>query len=158
MCFDMGDVMTIRYDFSMASLHRDPRGKSPFFYCAFTHVDGSRAFKSTKKVKRKEASEVARGFQRAVDLARRGDLTETEVHSLKLEICKQADIVLPKQQAFIGELLGEIHERANGDRINFASTALPSQYSSLMRVRVRLVKRNRCPLKGSSLSRCCTAA
>src|SRR5580765_4914597 len=106
----------------MASLHRDPRGKSPFFYCAFTHVDGTRAFKSTKRTKRKEASEVARGWQRAVDLARRDDLTEAKVHALKMEICERGNVVLHKQQRFIGEILGEIHERANGDRVTFAST------------------------------------
>lgn len=28
----------------MASLHREPRGKSPFFYAAFSLPDGRRAF------------------------------------------------------------------------------------------------------------------
>jgi integrase len=107
----------------MASLHKDPRGKSPFFYVAFTHVDGTRAFKSTKMIKRNEANEVARGWQRAVDLARRGDLTEAKVHTLKSEICERGNVVLHKHQAFIAEVLGEIHERANGERINFASVA-----------------------------------
>ncbi|HXI50812.1 MAG TPA: hypothetical protein VNH84_04890, partial [Candidatus Saccharimonadales bacterium] len=107
----------------MASLHRDPRGKSPFFYCAFTHADGSRAFKSTKRSNRRQASEVARGWQKAVDMARRGELSEVDVHALKSDVCQEADIVLPKQQAFIGEVLAEILERACGDRVRFASAA-----------------------------------
>lgn len=107
----------------MASLHRDPRGKSPFFSCAFTHVDGSRAFKSTKRTNRKEASEIARGWQRAVDLARRGDLTEVQIHTLKSEICEAAGMVLPREQAFVGDVLNEIYERASGDRVKFASVS-----------------------------------
>jgi integrase len=105
----------------MASLHRDHKGRSPFYSVAFTHVDGTRAFKSTKRTERKDANEVARGLQRAVDLARRGDLTEARVHSLKLEICERANVVLHKDQAFIGSVLSEIYEKANGERVNFAS-------------------------------------
>ncbi|MHB8521846.1 MAG: tyrosine-type recombinase/integrase [Limisphaerales bacterium] len=85
----------------MASLHRDSRGKSPFWYCAFTQADGTRCFKSTKKTKRKDAEEVARGWQRAVDLARGGALTEIQVR----------------------KIIDEIYERANGEALNFASTA-----------------------------------
>ena len=32
----------------MASIHKDPRGKSPFSYCAFTFPNGKRVFRSTK--------------------------------------------------------------------------------------------------------------
>ena len=45
----------------MGSLHQDPRGRSPYWYGAFTHADGTRSFKSTKKVKRKEAEAVLAG-------------------------------------------------------------------------------------------------
>ncbi len=84
----------------MASLHKDPRGKSPFWYCAFTHPDGKRAFKSTKKINRKEAVEVCRGWQRAVDLAEGRNLTEVQVR----------------------KVVSEIYERANGEKIHFTST------------------------------------
>jgi len=39
----------------MASIHKDPRGKSPFWYCAFTMPDGRRAFRSTKLTDRSAA-------------------------------------------------------------------------------------------------------
>jgi integrase len=39
----------------MASIHKDPRGKSRFWYCAFTLPDGRRAFKSTKLTDRNAA-------------------------------------------------------------------------------------------------------
>lgn len=105
----------------MASIHKDPRGKSPFFYCAFTHADGSRVLKSTKKINRTDANEIARGWQRAVDLARRENLTEAKVHSLKLEIYERANVTLPKHQLLVAQVIGEIYERANGERINFAT-------------------------------------
>src|SRR6266542_1537174 len=105
----------------MASIHKDPRGKSPFFYCAFTHADGSRVLKSTKKINRTDANEIARGWQRAVDLARRENLTEAKVHALKLEICERANVVLPKHQSLVAQVIGEIYERANGEPINFAT-------------------------------------
>jgi integrase len=41
----------------MASIHKDPRGKSPFFYCAFTLPNGKRCFKSTKLKDRNAAME-----------------------------------------------------------------------------------------------------
>jgi len=39
----------------VASLHKDPRKKSPFFYCAYRLADGRRAFRSTGKTKKDEA-------------------------------------------------------------------------------------------------------
>src|SRR6478736_1882841 len=85
----------------MASLHRDPRGKSPFWYCAFTDANGIRRFKSTKQTKRKQAEAVATGWQRAADLARRGTLTQ--VQALKV--------------------VSEIYESANQEPLNSADTA-----------------------------------
>ena len=85
----------------MASLHRDPRGKSPFWYCAYTDSNGTRRFKSTKETKHKPAEAVATGWQRAADLARRGTLTQ--VQALKV--------------------VSEIYETANQEPLNSADTA-----------------------------------
>jgi integrase len=41
----------------MASIHKDPRGRSPFFYCAFTLPNGKRCFRSTKLKDRSAALE-----------------------------------------------------------------------------------------------------
>ncbi|MEY2607992.1 MAG: hypothetical protein QOH31_5846, partial [Verrucomicrobiota bacterium] len=43
----------------MASLHRDPKGRSPFFYAAFALPNGKRAFRSTKQTVYKKALRVA---------------------------------------------------------------------------------------------------
>lgn len=85
----------------MSSLHRDPRGKSPFWYCAFTDAHGVRRYKSTKQTKRKAAEAVCNGFQRAADLGRRGTLSQ--VQALKV--------------------VGEIYESVNQEPLNTSDTA-----------------------------------
>jgi integrase len=85
----------------MASIHRDPRGKSPYWYAAYTDAGGIRRFKSTKETKRKRAEAVASGFQRAADLARKGTLTQ--VQALKV--------------------VSEIYEAVNQEPLNSADTS-----------------------------------
>jgi integrase len=84
----------------MASLHRDPRGKSPYWYCAFTDANGKRFFKSTKETKHQKALAVAQGWQRAAELGRKGLLTQ--VQALKV--------------------VSEIYERTNNEPLNSADT------------------------------------
>lgn len=63
----------------MASLHKDPRGKSPYWYVAYTLVDGRRVFRSTRQTDRKKAAEVSRTLERATRAARQDQLTESHV-------------------------------------------------------------------------------
>jgi integrase len=60
----------------MASLHRDPKGRSPYFYAAFGLPNGKRAFRSTKQTNHKQALRVALEWEKAAELAGRGELTE----------------------------------------------------------------------------------
>jgi integrase len=62
----------------MASIHKDPRGKSPFWYCAFTLPDGRRTFRSTKLASRKEALGVCLQWEKSADQGRDGNLTEAQ--------------------------------------------------------------------------------
>jgi integrase len=66
----------------VASIHKDPRGKSPYWYAAYTLPDGRRAFRSTKQRDRKKAADVARALEKAAEKARAGELTETTVRRL----------------------------------------------------------------------------
>ena len=52
----------------MASVHRDPRGKSQFWYAAFKLPDETRCFRSTKKTNRKEAQKIADAWEEAARL------------------------------------------------------------------------------------------
>jgi integrase len=70
----------------VASVHKDPRGKSPYWYCAYTLVDGRRVFRSTKQRDRKNALDICRALEKASDKARAGELTEIQVRKLLDEI------------------------------------------------------------------------
>jgi integrase len=60
----------------MASIHKDPRGKSPFWYCAFYLPDGRRTMRSTGTRKRRKAQEICNEYERTAREAREGRLTE----------------------------------------------------------------------------------
>jgi integrase len=66
----------------MSSLHRDPRGKSPYWYCAYRLADGRRAFRSTKQTTRREASAVCREFEALEDSIARGSPTEAQIRKV----------------------------------------------------------------------------
>jgi len=73
----------------MASIHKDPRGKSPFWYCAYTMPNGARRFKSTKEKNRDKAFEYCRTLERASREAKGGNLTEARARELISEIVAQ---------------------------------------------------------------------
>jgi integrase len=66
----------------MASIHKDPRGKSPFWYCAFTLPDGRRTFRSTKLTQRKQAWEVCLQWEKSAEQGRGGTFTEAQARKV----------------------------------------------------------------------------
>lgn len=70
----------------MASIHKDPRGKSPFFYCAFTLPDGKRCFKSTKLTDRDEAMAFCLAMSGASKKAAARNLPEDQARKIIDEI------------------------------------------------------------------------
>jgi integrase len=70
----------------MASIHRDPRGKSPYWYCAYTLPNGRRVFRSTKQRDRKKAFDICRTLEKAGEKARSGELSEIQVRKMLDEI------------------------------------------------------------------------
>src|SRR6516225_1671723 len=70
----------------MASLHKDPHGRSPYFYCAFRLPNGKRRFKSTKQTNRKEAWQVCMQWEKASEAAGKGSLTEVQARRVLNEI------------------------------------------------------------------------
>ncbi len=73
----------------MASVYKDLRGKSPFWYCAYSLPDGQRRFKSTKQTDRQKALEFCLGLGRAVRESKSGNLTESRARALISEIVVQ---------------------------------------------------------------------
>jgi integrase len=70
----------------VASIHKDPRNKSPYWYCAYTLPDGRRVFRSTKQRDRKKASDICRALEKASEKARADQLTEVQVRKLLDEV------------------------------------------------------------------------
>src|SRR5262245_60685025 len=74
----------------MASLHKDPRRKSPFWYCAYRLPNGQRTFRSTKLTDRKAADEFCRRLEYASHESKHLRLTETRARELISEIVEHA--------------------------------------------------------------------
>ena len=74
----------------MASLHKDPRGKSPFWYCAYRLPNGQRTFRSTKLTDRKAADEFCRRLEYASHESKAGRLIENRARELISEIVEHA--------------------------------------------------------------------
>ncbi|MEO7724080.1 MAG: tyrosine-type recombinase/integrase [Chthoniobacterales bacterium] len=70
----------------MASIHKDPRGKSPFFYCAFTLPNGKRCFKSTKLKDRNAATEFCLRMEGAARKAVARNFSEEQARKILNEI------------------------------------------------------------------------
>jgi integrase len=74
----------------MASLHKDPRGKSPFWYCAYRLPNGKRTFRSTKLTDRKGAEAFCHRLEYASHESKAGRLTEARARELISEIVEHA--------------------------------------------------------------------
>src|SRR5262245_42825141 len=70
----------------MASIHKDPRRKSPFFYCAFTLPNGKRCFKSTKLKDRSAALQFCLRMESAAQKAAAHSLSEEQARKILNEI------------------------------------------------------------------------
>ena len=73
----------------MASIHQDPRKKSPFWYVAYTDENGKRHFESTHQTAESKARQVADRMQVAIDKAREGTLTEEWARDWISELVKR---------------------------------------------------------------------
>jgi hypothetical protein len=73
----------------MASVHKDPRGKSPFWYCAYRLPNGKRVFRSTKLTDKKAAEEFCRRLEYASTESKAAHLTEARARELINEIVEQ---------------------------------------------------------------------
>lgn len=60
----------------MASIHKDPRGKSPFWYASFTLPNGKRTSRSTKQTDKRKAEAVCNDWEKAARQARQGNLQD----------------------------------------------------------------------------------
>jgi integrase len=84
----------------MASVHKDPNGRSPYYYAAFLGPNG-RQFKSTRQTDLKLAQKVADRWEETALAGKKGVLTEAKVR----------------------QVLSDILELTTGEPMHFASIA-----------------------------------
>jgi integrase len=70
----------------MASVHKDPRGRSPYYYALFYGADGRRKFRSTKARNRTLAMATAVKWEEAARKGRKGELTAVQARKVLAEI------------------------------------------------------------------------
>jgi integrase len=90
----------------VASIHKDPRGKSPYWYAAFYGADGSRRFKSTKTSDRKQALKICTEWETAAIRARKKTLTTAQVRAVFNELLEQSGDE-PLESFTIGDWMAE---------------------------------------------------
>jgi integrase len=73
----------------MSSVHRDNRGKTPYWIGAFTDEFGRRRKRSTETTDKHQAKTIVEGWQKAVDEARGGRLTEIKARQIVNEILER---------------------------------------------------------------------
>ncbi len=66
----------------MASVNKDPRGKSPFWYACYTTAEGVRKRVSTELSDKRAAEKVAEAKQRAEDERRKGTISTQRIVDL----------------------------------------------------------------------------
>jgi integrase len=88
----------------MASLHKDYRGKTPYYIAAYTDENGRRRKRSTKKTSEKEARKVLNGWLKAVDLKKDNRLTEARAREIIGEILGKR-IYMPTVAEYLADWL-----------------------------------------------------
>jgi integrase len=94
----------------MASVVKDPRGRSPYWIACYTDSTGRRLKKSTKLTNKKDALEVALTLEHGEDQARKGAFTEARLRDL-LEQTLERVVGAPVQHYTLETWLAWWHER-----------------------------------------------
>ena len=107
----------------MPSVHKDYRGKTPFWIGAYIDEFGRRRKQSAKTEDKREAKAIVEGWQRASDLARAGRLTESKAREVVNDILERTGktrIYAPTVQRYLQDWLkkekGTISENAYGKK------------------------------------------
>jgi integrase len=113
----------------MASIHKDPKKRSPFWYCAYTLPDGTRAFKSTKQKNKSVATEVCAKLARAARNARTKNFGEAQARKLLNEILEasgQSPMNLQTVEEFANSwLAGKKLAKAAGTARRYSDVLMP---------------------------------
>ena len=128
----------------MASVHQRPASK--YWHAAFRGPDGRLVLRSTKQSDRTRALAVAMEFERAVKLAIRGDLVESQARDVLKDIMARADIGETLQTVSIKDWFAEWLETKDAKKVGFQARSvvggvyIPFLYDAKLWERFRLGK------------------
>jgi integrase len=73
----------------MASIHKDPRGKSPYWYVSYRTPDGKQRFRSTKETDRSKAEAFMAAIKISIGKSKIGAFTSTAARSIMSDLFKE---------------------------------------------------------------------
>jgi integrase len=95
----------------MASVHRDARNRSPYWYAAYTLPDGTRCLKSTKLKERSKALKLAMEWENLARSVAERDPMGTQIARVNVDIYERAT-GQRVEVVFLGDFLRSWSERA----------------------------------------------
>jgi integrase len=96
----------------MASVHRDPRNRSPYWYAAYTLPDGTRCLKSTKLRERSKALKLAMEWEHLARFVAERDPTGAQIARVNADIYERTT-GQPVEVVYLGDFLRSWAERAS---------------------------------------------
>jgi integrase len=115
----------------MASLHRDSKERSPFWYCSFTDSEGVRRFRSTKTTNKKQAEEICKGWAKTSELGRAQVLTTDRAHEVVARTVADIFLTATQEQMPRNTIREWCNQWLDSKRIETASTTV-SRYAGIL--------------------------
>jgi integrase len=92
----------------MASIHKDPRGYSKYWFACFRTKDGKRRMVSTRETDKKKAQTICDAWQAAENLAASGNATEDQIRDILNQTLRSVglrDISVPRVEQVFNDFL-----------------------------------------------------
>jgi integrase len=106
----------------MPSIHKDPRGKSRFWYCCFTTAAGKRRMVSTRQEDEDKAKIICTRWAEAEGLVRNGQVTEQRIKEIFNDTLKSVglrEITSPTLQSWTKDWLGGKRKLSKASRLGY---------------------------------------
>ena len=95
------DLVLLVLLLAMASLRKRPGSK--LWVCCYTRPDGSRAQRSTGKVKRDDAMEICLKWEASADQARQGNFTEAQARKVVSDIAQRSGMTYHRNSSYFAD-------------------------------------------------------
>jgi len=73
----------------MSALHKDPHGRSPYWFCAYRKANGQRTLRRTKETDKEKAQIKCKAFQRIAEEVARPEADRKHLERIVREALRQ---------------------------------------------------------------------